>query len=60
MLYKSLAHFHLLVESSQTNVAIEDHTVEIIGLEGLVDQDALPVLSPTAVLFEHLYLFISQ
>ena len=54
--HKAFGHFHLLLEDTQSDVAIEDDTMEVVGRKLLSDLYALPVFSPTAIILEDLYL----
>ena len=60
MLRKALGHFDHLFEFTQANIAIEYHTVEIIGAEVLGHLYSVPVLGPTAIAFKHLNFLLCQ
>ena len=60
MLGKSFGHLDGLFKQAQTDVAIKYYTMEIIGAEFFSHLNLVPVLSPTAVAFEHANLFLCQ
>ena len=53
MLGEALGHFDLLLKLTQTDVTIEDDTMEAVRGEGLVNHHAFPTLGPTTVVLEH-------
>ena len=56
MFRKAFGYFNSLFKNAQTDVAIKHDTVEVVGAEVLSDSNPVPVFSPTAVIFEDLYL----